>query len=93
MPAPPDALRGCSLLAVFAHPDDESLASGGLIARCADLGAQVSLLCVTHGQSICHKRRTSTANDHDNATSAAATAIALSGVGMMGARATLNATI
>lgn len=50
MPAPPDDLRGCSLLAVFAHPDDESLACGGLIARCADLGAQVSLLCVTHGE-------------------------------------------
>src|SRR4029078_419124 len=48
MPAPPDDLRGRSLLAVFAHPDDESLACGGLIARCADLGAQVSLLCVTH---------------------------------------------
>jgi len=50
MPASPDDLRGCSLLAVFAHPDDESLACGGLIARCADLGAQVSLLCVTHGE-------------------------------------------
>jgi LmbE family N-acetylglucosaminyl deacetylase len=50
MPAPPADLQGYSLLAVFAHPDDESLACGGLIARCADLGAQVSLLCVTHGE-------------------------------------------
>ena len=50
MAARPDDLRGCSLLAVFAHPDDESLACGGLLARCADLGAQVSLLCVTHGE-------------------------------------------
>jgi LmbE family N-acetylglucosaminyl deacetylase len=46
----PDDLRGRSLLAVFAHPDDESLACGGLLAWCAQLGARVSLLCVTHGE-------------------------------------------
>ena len=40
---------GPSLLAVFAHPDDESLACGGLLARCAARGAAVSLLCVTRG--------------------------------------------
>lgn len=45
-----DDLRGHSLLAVFAHPDDESLACGGLLAWCADHGAAVSLLCVTHGE-------------------------------------------
>jgi LmbE family N-acetylglucosaminyl deacetylase len=45
-----DDLRGRSLLAVFAHPDDESLACGGLLAWCAERGAQVSLLCVTHGE-------------------------------------------
>ncbi len=39
-----------SLLAVFAHPDDESLACGGLLAWCAALGMRVSLLCVTHGE-------------------------------------------
>jgi LmbE family N-acetylglucosaminyl deacetylase len=39
-----------SLLAVFAHPDDESLACGGLLAWCAQLGARVSLLCVTRGE-------------------------------------------
>ncbi len=38
------------ILAVFAHPDDESLACGGLLARCADEGARVSLLCLTHGE-------------------------------------------
>lgn len=42
--------RPPSLLAVFAHPDDESLASGGLLAWCATLGARVSLLCLTHGE-------------------------------------------
>lgn len=43
-------LKGCSLLAVFAHPDDESLACGGLLSWCADLGADVALLCLTRGQ-------------------------------------------
>jgi LmbE family N-acetylglucosaminyl deacetylase len=43
-------LSGHSLLAVFAHPDDESLASGGLLAMCADSGVHVSLLCLTHGE-------------------------------------------
>ena len=46
----PCDLKGCSLLAVFAHPDDESLACGGLLAWCADLGADLSLLCITRGQ-------------------------------------------
>jgi LmbE family N-acetylglucosaminyl deacetylase len=46
----PGDLRGRSLLAVFAHPDDESLACGGLLAWAAQLGARVSLLCATHGE-------------------------------------------
>jgi len=50
MAARPDELSGRSLLAVFAHPDDESLACGGLLAWCAHRGAEVSLLCVTHGE-------------------------------------------
>ena len=41
---------GSSLLAVFAHPDDESLACGGLLASCAARGARVTLLCVTKGE-------------------------------------------
>ena len=40
---------GHSLLAVFAHPDDESLASGGLLARCAAAGIRTSLLCLSRG--------------------------------------------
>lgn len=49
MPGPTE-LRGHSLLTVFAHPDDESLACGGLLAWCAALGADVSLLCMTRGE-------------------------------------------
>ncbi len=40
---------GASLLAVFAHPDDESVACGGLLARSALEAVQVSLLCLTRG--------------------------------------------
>ena len=50
MPAVLDAMSGSSLLAVFAHPDDESLACGGLLAWCAERGVRVSLLCLTHGE-------------------------------------------
>ncbi len=45
----PQDLEGRTLLAVFAHPDDESIASGGLLAWCAARGARVALLCVTKG--------------------------------------------
>ena len=41
---------GGSLLVVIAHPDDESVACGGLIARCSDVGVRVAILCLTHGE-------------------------------------------
>ena len=47
---PPADLRGRSLLAIFAHPDDESITCGGLLAWCAHLGADVALLCLTRGE-------------------------------------------
>ena len=50
MTAALDTVSGSSLLAVFAHPDDESLACGGLLAWCAERGVRVSLLCLTHGE-------------------------------------------
>lgn len=43
-------LTGRSLLAVFAHPDDESLACGGLLAWCAERGVRVTLVCATRGE-------------------------------------------
>ncbi len=39
------------LLAIFAHPDDESFAVGGTLARYAAEGARVSLLCATPGEA------------------------------------------
>lgn len=44
------SMNSSSLLAVFAHPDDESIACGGLLAMAADRGVRVSLLCVTPGE-------------------------------------------
>jgi LmbE family N-acetylglucosaminyl deacetylase len=48
-------LTGRTILAVFAHPDDESLACGGTLARAADAGAKIVLICATRGEhgSIC----------------------------------------
>jgi LmbE family N-acetylglucosaminyl deacetylase len=38
------------LLAILAHPDDESLGIGGLLAKCAADGAHTSILTATRGQ-------------------------------------------
>lgn len=45
----PDLARLKSVLAVCAHPDDESFGLGAVIATLADAGADVSLLCFTRG--------------------------------------------
>ena len=42
--------QGEVVLAVFAHPDDESLVCGGTLARLADAGAHVVVMCATHGE-------------------------------------------
>jgi LmbE family N-acetylglucosaminyl deacetylase len=38
------------LMAILAHPDDESLGVGGTIARYAAAGVEVSLVCATRGE-------------------------------------------
>lgn len=39
------------LLAVFAHPDDETYLAGGTLARYAASGSEVFVLCATHGEA------------------------------------------
>jgi N-acetylglucosamine malate deacetylase 2 len=43
-------MKGFSLLAIFAHPDDESNAAGGTLARYAREGADVTLVSATRGE-------------------------------------------
>src|SRR5215207_3637612 len=40
-----------TLLAVFAHPDDESFLCGGTLARYAAAGVRVVLACATRGEA------------------------------------------
>jgi len=44
-------LTGRTILAIFAHPDDESLACGGTLARLADAGVRVVVLCASRGEN------------------------------------------
>ncbi len=44
-------VRHLKLMAVLAHPDDESLGFGGVLARYADEGVETSLVTATRGQS------------------------------------------
>ena len=39
-----------TLLAIFAHPDDEAIMMGGTLARYAAAGVRVALLCATRGE-------------------------------------------
>jgi LmbE family N-acetylglucosaminyl deacetylase len=39
-----------NLLAIFAHPDDESLVAGGTLAACVTAGVAVRIISVTHGE-------------------------------------------
>jgi LmbE family N-acetylglucosaminyl deacetylase len=46
-------LTEATVLAIFAHPDDESLACGGTLARLSDAGAAVIVLCASRGELGC----------------------------------------
>ncbi len=48
MPAEPNKLK---LMAVLAHPDDESLGLGGVLARYASEGVETTVLTATRGES------------------------------------------
>ncbi len=48
MSAAPDMSR--SLLAIFAHPDDEAFGTGGTLAYYARQGVRVGLVCATRGE-------------------------------------------
>ena len=48
--AAPTDLARLSVLACYAHPDDEGFASGGLLAMLAAGGARVVLVCATNGE-------------------------------------------
>jgi LmbE family N-acetylglucosaminyl deacetylase len=54
-PAAARPLAGRTVLGIFAHPDDESLACGGTLARLADAGAKVVVMCASQGEagSVC----------------------------------------
>ena len=43
--------RHGSVLAVVAHPDDESFGLGAILAALAAAGAEVGVLCMTHGEA------------------------------------------
>jgi LmbE family N-acetylglucosaminyl deacetylase len=40
-----------SLMAIFAHPDDESLGNGGTLARYSEQGVRSYLVCATRGEA------------------------------------------
>ncbi len=39
------------ILAIFAHPDDEAFSTGGTIARYAEAGIDITLVCATRGEA------------------------------------------
>ncbi len=80
-----------SLLAVLAHPDDESFGLGGTLARYARLGCDVYLVCATRGEAgvveVDHMRDAATiAELRENELRCAAEQLGLKGVYFLGYR-------
>lgn len=46
-----DEIKPKRMLVILAHPDDESFAAGGTLAKYAHQGVQVILLCATRGEA------------------------------------------
>ena len=38
------------MLLVFAHPDDESFTTGGMVSKYSENGWEIDLCCVTNGE-------------------------------------------
>src|SRR5438093_12942707 len=38
------------IVAIFAHPDDESIVAGGTLAACAAAGVEIVIACMTRGE-------------------------------------------
>jgi N-acetylglucosamine malate deacetylase 2 len=47
----PSELAGASVLAVLAHPDDESFGLGAILSALTDAGSEVRVLCLTRGEA------------------------------------------
>lgn len=43
--------RSANVLAVFAHPDDETFSAGGVFAALSEAGHRVTLVCATRGEA------------------------------------------
>lgn len=67
-------------VAVVAHPDDESFGLGALLSELADLGAEVSVVCLTHGEASTLGACDDLGVVRDGELMAASTALGLSGV-------------
>jgi N-acetyl-1-D-myo-inositol-2-amino-2-deoxy-alpha-D-glucopyranoside deacetylase/mycothiol S-conjugate amidase len=79
------------LLAVLAHPDDESFGPGGTLARYAQQGVEVHLICATYGEA--GEVPENFAKDHDSIAdlrktelNCAASILGLAGVHFLGYR-------
>ncbi|MCD8484289.1 PIG-L family deacetylase [Candidatus Woesebacteria bacterium] len=68
------------VLAVFAHPDDESFGPGGTLALWAQANAEIHLVCVTRGEVGCNTTDEPTAEVRERELRAAADILGISSV-------------